>query len=239
MKPVTDVTNLLQYGAMAIAYVQVRLPFRTLRATDVAINAWHFTDNGSVAGSITEGMRADIKNALQEFYNIPPEATDRLSGYLSSAIDRTACGLRIYRRVSPTEVQFLEEEALALSPWVTDPAHWPMPTEVAAVLTSVGLGPGPIRRRRGRTYLGPLQAVAFERTPGPERLPAFNTTFMSLVANCAERMAMRRFDDDIAWAVYSRTDNTATKVTQGWINNEADTQRRRSLGPTNRHYFGI
>lgn len=82
-------------------------------------------------------------------------------------------------------------------------------------------------RRRGRLYIGPLATGACQSTTG-----RIDSAYVSGIATAASTaVAASDAAANWKWAVYSRVDNAARIVTEGWVDNDFDIQRRRSLPP--------
>ncbi len=82
-----------------------------------------------------------------------------------------------------------------------------------------------IPRRRGRLYIGPFFAGEMAGRPSltqQNRLIAIGNGLAALGGV------------DVAWVIYSPTDNTYRAVTNTWVDNAWDTQRSRGIAPTGR-----
>jgi len=87
-------------------------------------------------------------------------------------------------------------------------------------------------RRRGRVYLGPVReddnsSVGVPGSSVINDATAFGNFLLG--ASIA--------DADYTWSVYSTVDNALVTVTNGWVDNAWDVQRRRGLSPTTRVTF--
>lgn len=110
--------------------------------------------------------------------------------------------------------------------------------EAAAVMSFQGerISGVPQARRRGRIYLGPLGANAL--TGGTSTSFSFiTTTFRNQVAAAAETHLLPGTEANGQWVVWSPTGLTTTPVTDGWVDNAVDTQRRRGARYTGRFVF--
>lgn len=87
----------------------------------------------------------------------------------------------------------------------------------------------PQSRRRGRVYVGPLGFLAGSSIP---------STQQDHVRDAAQAMLDAvQADANWTWGIYSRVDDAFVEVTNGWVNNNWDIQRRRGLLPTSRLTF--
>jgi hypothetical protein len=122
------------------------------------------------------------------------------------------------------------------TPWVFSnaPADDGMPSEVALVLSFQAdkVSGLPQARRRGRIYIGPIRTA-----PNVDGRPTAG--IMNVLATGAAAMLLESNNNGVwTWAVYSTVNQTAVNVTNGWIDNSWDTQRRRGLERTARTTFG-
>lgn len=88
----------------------------------------------------------------------------------------------------------------------------------------------PQARRRGRVYFGPLGGAA-EASGRP------GTTLLSAVVAFGAALLSESNLADWTWVVYSTVNNGGAPVTNGWVDNSFDTQRRRGLEWTARTTF--
>lgn len=89
-------------------------------------------------------------------------------------------------------------------------------------------------RQRGRNYLGPLGAgAAGSFSPGSaERTQAIN--WCTRIAGLQLQVPNPGTNSDVDWVVYSPTSNSSHKVTDGWVDDEWDTVRKRGERATTR-----
>ncbi len=111
----------------------------------------------------------------------------------------------------------------------------PIPTEVAAVISFQGDPfPGmPQARRRGRIYLGCIPSQAMDLSAASQ-YPRFSNTAVAGLAAAADSLRTTVDALGVRWTVWSPTDGLASVITNGWVDNSPDTQRRRSVDPTAR-----
>lgn len=221
MKPYTDC------GGLVLGEPEVDMTIRvqmTMEADsglpeDRVVNVWHTRGSkGDPAGN--EGV-ADI------FRNFYIAIGPLISGWISRA---DAPVLSFYDLADPEpRVPFYEQNAGFPGPASSDD----LPTEVAICTSFRGnyISGTPNARRRGRIYVGPLTQACL----GDDGRPA--TTARDTIAEATEGLvnALLDYEDGIRQlVVYSRVDNQASNVTQGWVDNEFDTQRRRGRRATAR-----
>lgn len=228
---------------MAQYHAQVIFPFFTGLPRDVAINTFNF--RGSTGN--TEAVQA-ITARLQNLYNVGEGASQTLASHMGLSISRASCRIKVYE--VPTTFGPMGDpiEDLGWSLGAAGTGIYPLPMEVAVCCSMVGLDQGvgdtiPIRRRRGRFFLGPLNSLAIDTTL--DNYPnVSNTTRTNLAAKAAVLQAAN--DEDATWCVWSRAGWEAgagadawQEVQSGWVDNEFDTQRRRELDPTARTAWGV
>lgn len=206
---------------------QVTLPHASGLPADVTVNTFHFDGDPSSPTDINE-----ITLRLLEFYN-EGGAGDPVAYYLAGLIQRTAdvCTIQLYDMTqakprAPIETVF----------WQLEPAGSPtsFPSELAVCLSfqAAQQSGSPQARRRGRIYLGPLtQAVGVTTGGQPTRVA---TTPRDVFRTAALQLASSTTSAGVPWCVYSRTDGVVRPITNGWIDDDFDVQRRRGPEPTDR-----
>lgn len=125
----------------------------------------------------------------------------------------------------PNYPQLEQTFSLAAAPTTSS-----LPSEVAICLSFQGerVGGQPQARRQGRIYIGPLRTtVNVSGRPGS----AFRATMASAAANFKDAIEAI---PDASWVVYSTVNQSSTVVTNGWIDDAFDTQRRRGVERTAR-----
>lgn len=105
-----------------------------------------------------------------------------------------------------------------------------VPTEVSAVLSFQGaaISGQPQARRRGRIYLGGLGPTALS-TSTVAGFPLISNALLAAVSSAATALRAAAFTDGDDWSVWSQTDSQAVTITNGWVDNSPDTQRRRGV----------
>lgn len=113
------------------------------------------------------------------------------------------------------------------------PAGSQLPSEVALVMSFQGDRiPGQEQRRRqGRIYLG-IGDAAQNSSGRPS-----STLINAVVAAGGQLITDVDTDTDGKWTVYSTLNGSSVEVTNGWVDNAWDTQRRRGIETTARTTF--
>lgn len=111
-----------------------------------------------------------------------------------------------------------------------------MPSEVALCLSFQGTkSPGfPQARRRGRIYFGPIVSTA---SAGGRPTSALITALAGAGDALATALPLNTLPANLA--VWSASNNDAVVVTDGWVDNAFDTQRRRGIERTARTTWAV
>ena len=188
---------------------------------DAAVNVWHFTVPDTGAGTV-----AALKTALGAFYGA-------FVSHLSVALDLSKFRLKMYNMSDPEPREPFEDGLFT----VIGPTGTAGGAPELAICLSFQGDPAsgiPMRRRRGRVYLGPL-AINVGGTS--EDVPAS----MVATAAAAGQSLLNSSNASAAyeWIVLSQAGGglSAVKVTNGWVDNAWDIQRRRGIPATVRTTF--
>lgn len=210
----------------------VTLPFTSGLPEDIVTNTFHFT---TVSDPPAAGELTDIMDAVEAFYNVSSGvAGDQLAGFTSNLISRvaSACSIEIFDLGDPEPRVSI---ALRLFTLGAADSATSMPTEVALCCSfQAPLQSGiPQARRRGRVYTGPfIQSTTLASTGRPSA---------ALIASVAAAgNALLDTLQDVGgprWVVYSRVDDAAYEITNGWVDDEFDTIRARGRRSTTRTEF--
>jgi len=199
---------------MAHIKAVTQLMMTTSILDDAAVNTWHFQ------GLNTSVEQADIVAGLTDFF-------DTLRSYLSGKVAQNGHRIKLYDMADPEPRAPIVDTTFNLS---SAPAGGPMASEVCLCLSFQGdrVSGTPQASRRGRIYFGPLDTTPIDSDGRPSS---------ALITDLADagntlRLAMIASAGTILWVVYSPTYNTTTPVTNGWVDNAFDTQRRRGLAPS-------
>lgn len=206
----------------------VRFPYDTNVGEDVAVNTWHFFNPVSI-----DNFGPDIVGLLDQFYtDVPAGAGAALEAHYSSVIAPTA-SVTCYDLNDPAPRVPFYEATFNISP----PAvQTPLPSEIA-VCFSFQADPTsgvPQARRRGRVFIGPLNADALTLTSGVARV---DPDLADILRRCGKRLINNAAASGVTWGVFSEVANAFFGVTNGWIDNAFDVQRRRGEATTVRDLF--
>lgn len=203
----------------------------TSPTSNTFVNTWYFRDDGLGGAEITADA---IKAVLDAFYNAvnAPGATPISTGFLSAVINPALTEYRIYDLgQTPPRTPIVRDSNMAST------AATAIANEVAAVMSyrsgsgTPGSGGTIDKTKRGRIYLGPLAASAFNYQAGDTDAP-LQANFISAIVGGA--LDVLSTTEDVTWVQYSRKNDDFNLVTGGFVNNAADTQRRRGMAATTR-----
>jgi hypothetical protein len=187
-------------------------------AANYVTNSWCFK-TAAVPGPLEY---ADFTAAFKAFY-------DSLAGILSVVVAQNGHEIKYYDlewAIPPNYPTAIETFNLTSTPSAAT-----LPTEVACCISMQGQKlPGlPQRRRRGRVYIGPLSTTTNSLGRPSAGLQAqLKTSVLAL------KTALLACDEPGTLAVWSEVDGAAVPVTDGWIDDAYDTQRRRGVQKTSR-----
>lgn len=203
---------------MAIYRYQVVLDHDSALPEDVTVNTWHY--------DVPDAGDRELPAAkIEDFYNTNPSGeASAVEDFLSAALAGTA-RTKIYNLSDPEP-----RVPVATLEWTFTPGTDRLPSEVAlcASIQAPQESGEPQARRRGRIFLGPLADEALALATGRP-----STTCIDIVAKALrDLIADSETSTDYALCVYSTVDNVGYQVTNGWVDNAFDTQRRRGLAPT-------
>lgn len=203
---------------MTIMRALVALPKTTGIPEDTATNTWHF-DTSSPPTSL---QMTDVTTALTSFY----QAVD---AYYATNV-ATACSITYYDLADPTPRVPLRTDAMTLAPAGGNP----LPEEISVCLSyqAAKISGVPQARRRGRIYLGPFGQTVLGTTAVTSDRPL--AAAVTAIANAATALATATAGAVVPWVIYSPTNGSGAVVTDGWVDNAFDTQRRRGVAATSR-----
>lgn len=193
--------------------------------TDRYVNTFHFQNPNPVAGTVPPGAHAEIHDRLVDFYNtVRSTATIKVASFLSVLVSRAADGAQIRQY----DLQDETPREPHVTTWTVGSADAGarLPPEVA--ICASFYNERNIPRQRGRIFLGPLEWTCIDGATGRPNTIARQTL-------CDAMEALAAGNDVMDWCTLSLTGGVRHgTVTAGWVDNEADTQRRRGAEVTAR-----
>lgn len=211
--------------------VQVRFRSATGIPADDVVNTWSFVG----AGLADEAHALEATQRLDAFYSDLQAGGNRVITYYPEDVLSGVVDMSVYDITDPKPRAPIFEGSVDHSAELgTGNA---IPEEVALCLSFAAdpISGTPQRRRRGRVYLGPFTTSSLDTDPTTGR-PIPNPNMVSTVILAAEGLLAAN-DVDMSWAVWSRVGNSLAAVTNGWVDNAFDTQRRRGADATSRVLF--
>lgn len=195
-----------------------RLPMDSGVPNDAVINTWHVE-----VEDLSTGL-TDAIAALDDFYG-------DVSSVFSQNVDFANATFTAYKMSDP--------EPRAPTAVVASTPHTSgttaLPSELAICLSFQGsrISGTSQARRRGRVYLGPLMNVQNTTTS----TVILNSTVDQIRDAAATLLAASDADADWRWCVYSTVNDALVTVSNGWVDNAFDIQRRRGITATQRLTF--
>lgn len=204
---------------MATYLSQVTIPMDTLVPKDSVMNTFHV----ECSGSDLPAARAAWHAALVAFYN-------NVSDVYSVIVAQNGWTHKMYDLSQPKPRAPVESFTWNIA---TNPTGAELPHELAICMSFQAARQSgvPQSRRRGRIFLGPVD------TGGITAALVATTMQATIKAAGAALLAASQSSGIFDWIVWSETAGTGATVTDGWIDNAVDVQRRRGIAATNRQTF--
>nr|CRY96102.1 hypothetical protein [uncultured prokaryote] len=216
--------------------VVTRIPYEDDIKRDVSENVWwFFSEDLTVDNDI---MASDAIARMQSFWEDTPDGVDHPLGYYMSSVlkrDTDACDILVYDAQGDAGAPPFTTAQFTLGGNHTPNVN--MPEEVALCASYWSKNPSlqgnllPRPRRQGRVYIGPFNTWALANgTSGYARPnPDLTATLVGAISHIADNNA-----DDGGWCVLSRASHQSSVITNGWVDDAWDTQRRRGVDASTR-----
>jgi hypothetical protein len=212
---------------MTILQVQVSMPYFTGVPEDVATNVWHFVwAVGLPAPADWTNLNADLSFFYNSVYNNPG------GPMLASYVDGANVRMKGYD-LADAKPRAPKYSALLASLNANRATGSANPPEAAICLSFQGsqVSGTSQARRRGRIF---IPAISFFDAGTTTSFPNVGAATRTDIAGAASTLKTSVAGHGFIWSVYSRVDADAVVVTNGWIDNAQDTQRRRGNKATAR-----
>jgi hypothetical protein len=200
--------------------VQFFFPGKSNLPEDRFVTTWAFRTEDNLPPSIAQLQQAS--NLVAEFFstvNAPGVAS--ILSYMAAAVDRTKAEARAYKLGDTVP----REPTTTIYNLGANNSSQSLPSEVALVASFYSTRNLP--RRRGRVYIGPF-GTSVLATPAsgtgivrPD-LPIRNALLGAMSGLRADATAA-----GLRWCVLSQADAALYDITDGWVDDAFDTQRRR------------
>lgn len=199
---------------------QVVIPMFSGLPTDVVTNTLHFEEPlGTMPiEQVGDTMSPIIETFLEALYASPHTMCDYMRP-LNAFIKWYDLSDPPPR--APYEVQ--------INPVITTAAN-DLPTECAVVLSFQGerVSGQSQARRRGRIYLGGL-GLGWVSVSTSSAYPRLASGVAADLGAAALALRAQALTEGIPWVIWSTVNEGAVLVTDGWVDNAIDTQRRRGV----------
>lgn len=208
---------------MPVLLAQVAFAHDSGQPRDAAVNTFHFDATASVQATYDA-----LDLALQSFYEDPsPPQSFSISDELSLALTG------LYRIKIYDLADAIPRPTRAVYDHVTTVGTDGLPEEVAICLSYQAdtLAGQPQAQRRGRIFIGPL------RTAVMDNLGNINPNMQEVWGRAAQRLVTDSAATAAPWVVRHRATGSVATITNGWVDNEFDTQRRRGQRATDRELW--
>lgn len=200
----------------------------SLLPEDRFVNTFTFRTGNLGEDPVVAGDFTTIAAALVDFYNVAGPSGNSVQRYMSADIVRSAdaAEIRMY------DLGNLHPRPPHVVEWTVgaNALNTRLPSEAAIVGSFYGFRNIP--RQRGRIYVGPLNLDALNQAngrPADGARQAIAEAMGDLIGSTGV----------IDWVVLSTVPPgfTSIKVSNGWVDNAFDTQRRRGIATTSRIVF--
>ena len=207
--------------------VQCTIPYFTGIPEDVCTNVLHFSRESAPISTNWDDLATNVTD-FYEFVYVGGSSGIAMANYAVPSGFR----LTAYDLGDPIPRAPVFEATPGLAGFT--PVATTLPPESSVCLSFQGnkISGEPQARRRGRMYLGCI-GTAWDSSSSSS-FPKVNTTRMSHLATACQNLVGDSTDDGWTWTVYSRTDSAGVAITNGWIDDAPDTQRRRGNNATQR-----
>jgi hypothetical protein len=211
--------------------VQVSIPYFSGLPGDVVTNTWAFNRVGAAPGptelaQLAQGVAAFYDDVYTNPRFIAPWLRPAQTNFAIYDLDDIPPRVPVY------------DQVVAL---VTDTTpNLQIPQETAVVMSFQGdkVSGLPQARRRGRIYLGGI-SLGFIATGTTTSYPFITLAARTAIVTAAQSMQAALAAVDWIWVVYSTVNESATPVTNGWLDDSIDTQRRRGNTTSSRLTFTV
>jgi hypothetical protein len=206
---------------------QYTIPYVSNMPTDVIVNDWSMF---WVAGTPADADFDNARDRLITFY----EAVFNSGVILDIQAPWVASGsatLKAYNRAdSPPRAPVYMSAAGYTSDAATTSLIAPE-TAVCMSFQADQVSGVPQARRRGRVFLGGWAETMVYRGDVDE-FPTVDINLRNAIAGAAEALLTGLLSDNWIWEVWSTVNASGAPVSNGWIDDAMDTQRRRGQAPT-------
>jgi hypothetical protein len=214
-------------------------------ARDCFINTFHFGRSDGPTTGNWEDLEGALKNYYTAFNGDTSSSADGMKKYLSNHLDWA--GVVIEHFVATPGVAHCGPPVRTHAPnWAATggaESNASLPLEVAVVSSLYGtidgatgiLSTHPLKNRRGRRYLGPWQTRINSAAGAPDLAPSVSAEACGMISYAEVNLLSDASAAGWTEVIWSQAAQAVTRVSNGWINNDFDTQRRRGIDATLRN----
>jgi hypothetical protein len=204
---------------MAILRAQVSIAGTSGLPEDVTVNTWHFESTAPYDTATGQ----DIATRLGVFYQAIDED-------LSNTLDPASGVVKLYDMADL--MPRAPKDTFPLGLLTVSSSSEPREVALCLSFQAVKISGVAQARRRGRVFIGPLKDQANVQANDVRPSTAMRSRFTTAAAALRDGLGF-----GTKWVVRSATSGAVATVTNGWVDDAFDTQRRRGSGPTTRTVF--
>lgn len=206
---------------------QYTIPYISNLPTDVIVNDWSLY---WVIGTPTTGDFDNARDALVTFYeNVYNDGitTDVQAPWVASG----SATLKVYNRADPPPRAPVYMSAAGYNGDAAATSLIAPETAVCLSFQADQASGVPQARRRGRVFLGGWAESMVYRGDVDE-FPTVDPDVRNAICGSAVTLGTTLVADNWIWEVWSTVNGSGAPVTNGWVDDAMDTQRRRGQAPT-------
>jgi hypothetical protein len=189
---------------------------------DMFVNTFYFS-----AVTLDEAGKSAMVQAIARFYRENASIGSNISSWWGKQVATDGHRIKLYDMTTQPTGPPVHDAPFSRAGTTTEEG---LPNEIALCMSFYSVNNA--KRNRGRVYLGPFKKSAAESTEDGDSRPA--STLLTCIKEAGARL---RSDMAGAWSVYSKADGAWKTVTNGWVNNAWDVQRRRGARESTRLVF--
>lgn len=198
---------------------------------DNIVNTWHFFTASTVIVSDFDNVRDMLKDFYTKVYTLSGSNRLAIAGYIPQFTTAATALVKAYQVGATPGSPPDYSSSFSLG---SRSANGPLPAEVALCFSFQGAREDGLNqaRNRNRKYIGPFAANALGSTGRPVQGLIDSMTV-------AGRELIKASDASVTWDLRGNSPSRGVffEVTDGWVDNAWDTQRRRGPATSARQLF--
>nr|CRY97787.1 hypothetical protein [uncultured prokaryote] len=195
---------------------------------DVQVTIWPTSNLLADASTNTWSVIAETVTDVEAFCDELETFYKSIVSLYPSLVRQDDHTIKAYSRLDPEPRATVYDTTFSFT---GAPSGVPIPPECAFVMSFQGDAGSGLQqsRRRGRVFIGPLKDAGL----GTDGRPS--STIITTLKNAGQALLTSSFAaTDWKWTVHSSVNDNDVEITNGWVDNEYDTQRRRGRVATSR-----